>query len=379
VDQAAHPGFLQRLRHGRVMADDSSWPASGPSDASEYADVHAGIHLRGAARPPASHATGLGAAALPAPKPSTPAAGSMATPPLDLVVGCAPSRWTASQPKDVLIGSLKAAIRKIEGHASQQFSSADAVAHPPLDRRGWSLGCTAIDRLLPHGLESGALHEVKASPHISGASAGDWLASFGFALRLAVRRALVLQTNGPRNASPWLLWCCPHALSAEYGVPSAAGLAALGIDPGRFVIVETARAPDALVALEDGLRSSSLALAFGILDDIALTPARRLSLAAQASGTPCLLLTHPASEASAATATRWSVRREASAPHAFDDRASGQTRFSVSLERCRARPQSCQQRALSVEWCDETRTFSLASSMADRALGADQSRRRAKG
>lgn len=339
VDPVAHSSFSRRLRHRRAADSDATSPGLVLEHIPEQRDAHFGSRLRGALAAP-----------------------------------------SIRQPKDVLIGALKAAIQKIEGHVSLPNGSADAAAAAgPLDAHRWNLGCAALDRLLPQGLESGALHEVKASPHVSGASAADWITGFGFALRLAVRRALVLQASGPQNVPAWLLWCCPRGLSSEYGLPSAAGLAGLGLDPARFVIVETARASDALVALEDALRSSSLALAFGIFDDIALTPARRLSLAAQASGTPCLLLTHPASEASAATATRWLVRREGSAPHAFDGRAPGQPRFSVRLERCRARPQSCQQHALSVEWCDEARSFSLVSCVADRASGADQSRRRAEG
>ena len=57
------------------------------------------------------------------------------------------------------------------------------------------MGCAALDRLLPQGLESGALHEVNASLPVSGASAADWITGFGFALRLAVRRALVLPAD----------------------------------------------------------------------------------------------------------------------------------------------------------------------------------------
>ena len=251
----------------------------------------------------------------------------------------------------------------------------------------WRFGCPEIDCLLPEGLDPGGVHEVKSSPHAGGATAGAWMAGLGFALRLAVRRTLMAETNRAgtnragtnKDAAPWLLWCWTRALASEFGAPSALGLAHLGLDPSRLLIVEPARVSDALVVLEDGLKSSSLALVFGIFDDIALTPARRLSLAAAASRTPCLLITHPAAEPSAATSTRWRVQRRMSAPHDFDAQAPGRARFLVNLERCRAKPQNAQKHSSLLEWCDETRNFSLASGLADSAPDAgagDGSRRR---
>jgi protein ImuA len=273
--------------------------------------------------------------------------------------------------KEALIGSLQAAITKIEGHELCGGADCDRAAAL------WRLGCPAIDRLLPQGLDLGGVHEVKAAPHENGASAGDWMTGLGFALRLAVRRAMMARVH--TQDAPWLLWCWPRSLAAEFGAPSAWGLAQLGLDPSRLLIVETARAAEALAALEDGLKSSSLGLAFGIFDEIALTPARRLSLVAATTGTPCLLVTHPAAAPSGATATRWRVGRHMSAPHAYDARAPGNARFRAGLERCRSQPESTQTRSQLVEWCDETRTFSLASGLAHRAADAGISRRRAKG
>jgi protein ImuA len=143
------------------------------------------------------------------------------------------------------------------------------------------------------------------------------------------------------------------------------GFLRLGLDASRLIVVETARASEALNAIEEGLKAQSLAVVIGALDEADLTPARRLSIAAGETATPCLLVTHPASEPAAATATRWRVQRQPSAPHSFDPRAPGATRFSISLERCKARPESAAQPAVLVEWSDETRRFNLASVMAD--------------
>jgi protein ImuA len=148
----------------------------------------------------------------------------------------------------------------------------------------------------------------------------------------------------------------------------------LGLDPSRLIIVETMRASEALNAIEEGLRAQSLAAVIGVLDEAELTPARRLSLAAGETATPCLLITHPASEPAGATATRWRVKRDRSAPHPFDSRAPGAARFSVALERCKARPESVAQPPMLLEWSDETRRFDLASIVADlpaQTRGAD--------
>jgi protein ImuA len=326
------------------------------------------------------------AAALVASEISTSVTGSAAAPLVDPVTGCAfkgsgQPLSKAALPKQALIGALRAAITKIEGHAVYEAES----SRPQLAQTAWRLGCAQVDRLLPQGLDVGGVHEVKSVPQAVGASAGDWMTSLGFALRLAVRRASMmsetkakdaLKHDALKNNAPWLLWCWPRALASEFGAPSMLGLAHLGLDPSRLLIVETARAAEALVALEDGLKSSSLVLAFGIFDEIALTPARRLSLAAAASGTPCLLITHPVAEATAATSTRWRVQRQLSAPHAYDARAPGNTRFLVNLERCRSEPQSAGKRPLMLEWSHETRNFSLASGLANGAAGTGASRRR---
>ncbi|MEQ1714389.1 MAG: hypothetical protein ABL907_00155, partial [Hyphomicrobium sp.] len=182
------------------------------------------------------------------------------------------------------------------------------------------------------------------------------------ALRVAQARAA--------GRRPMLAWFWPRALAGELGRPSGQGLARLGLDPAGLLIVETAREVEAMLALEEGLKSGSLVLAIGVVKSVEINPARRLSLAAGAHKTPCLLLTHPASGAAASSATRWRIARAPSAPHPFDARAPGAMRFSVALERCRARPQSANLSPLLVEWCDETLRFGMAAELADDASGA---------
>jgi protein ImuA len=231
--------------------------------------------------------------------------------------------------------------------------------------RRWELGCTTADALLPKGLETNAIHEIKGTPSVAGgASAADWMAGIGFAARLAVCRVDSLSA-GRSPSRPWVLWCWPKTMACEFGSPSLAGFAHLGLDPARLILVETVRAGDALNAIEESLKGASLAVVVGVLDEVDLMPARRLSLAAGEMATPCLIVTHPASAPAGATATRWRIKRQPSAAHPFDPRAPGASRFEVALARCRARPQSAARPPFVLEWSDETHRFDLASVVAD--------------
>ena len=259
-----------------------------------------------------------------------------------------------------IIGTLRQAIERIERHVPRLASprwQAGAL-QPPL----WQLGCPLADQRLPEaGLAANAVHEVKGVASGSGAAA-DWMTALGFALRLGVRR--LEAEAGQRGAKPFVLWCWPKVMAAELGSPSAAGLAHLGLDPARLIMVETARAGEAALALEEGLKSGGVALVAGVLDEVGLTPARRLSLAAAAGRTPCLLVTHPQSGATGATATRWRIGREQSAAHPFDPRAPGARRFVFEIERCRAPRHGAGFAPLSVEWSDETHRFAVAAGLA---------------
>lgn len=272
--------------------------------------------------------------------------------------------------KAAVIAGLRSRILSLERHAPRRGPLAPSEPtsaegrHPGRPRR-WELGCSATDALLPKGLETNAVHEVKGVPSIAGgASAADWMASIGFAARLVARR--VDSFSATRSASrPWVLWCWPKTMASEFGSPSSAGFAHLGLDPARLIIVETARSGDALNAIEESLKGTSFAVVVGVLDDLDLMPARRLSLAAGEMVTPCLVVTHPASAPAGATATRWRIKRLSSAAHRFDPRAPGASRFEVALERCRARPESAAQPPFVLEWSDETHRFDLASVVAD--------------
>lgn len=258
------------------------------------------------------------------------------------------------------------------------FSS---VAHPfpqggeeaPRGRAIWTLGAAEIDgRLGSEGLAVGGVHEFKAGlgdalASVPGDFAADAAATFGFALHLM--RCRQAMHGGALRSAP-ILWCETERDAGEFGRLSARGLAGLGLDPAAFVLVETARQSETLWAIEEGLRSRAFLLIAGRVDRLSLTAARRLSLAAEAQQVACLLLTHPRAPPAAATETRWRVGRAASAPHPFDVRAPGLSRWQVRLERCRRAGGAMEGRAMTLEWSDETHRFRVAAGMEHRARAA---------
>lgn len=259
------------------------------------------------------------------------------------------------------LANLRARITTLE-----RSSSSLQPAEPHAEAAAWTLGITELDRNIGGALDAAALHEVKAAPKGKGVAAGDWAAALGFTMRLTVRRLKSLAAS--RDASTRVLWCWPSQFAHELGAPYGRGLAALGLDPSEWLFVETARLSDTLWAMEEGLRSQSLALVIGVVSEAELTPARRLSLVAAEHSTPCLLVTDPRLSPAGSTATRWRIGACSSAGHSYEPSAPGSLRYAVALERCRHRPLVHEPHPLLLEWSDETHRFRMAAAVADRAL-----------
>ncbi len=274
-----------------------------------------------------------------------------------------------------------------------------------LSASAWTLGGLDVQGALGElSLAPDALHEVKPAVAAGGyGTAAGWSAALAFALALAGRRqrasstaaadAETQQASAHQNwgqqsgvqhsgarACGTILWCVPRRMADETGRLYGPGLATFGLSATDLVIVETGRQTDVLWAMEEGLRSNGLALVVGLLSDVALTPARRLALAAQASATPCLILTDARAPPAAATTTRWRIGRHRSHSHAVDDAAPGAPRYAVQLERWRGSQRSTaawiEAVHLDLEWCHETLRFRLAPSLRDRAPAPDRSIRR---
>lgn len=276
----------------------------------------------------------------------------------------------ARRPNHALIEKLQAKIHDIERAGGILSAPRGTEAD---GRQPWTLGANAIDRQLgAGGLDVLGLHEIK--PSRGGRDAG---AALGFALRLLLRLRASLAHS--REARRRILWCTTDRSAHELGRPHAPGLAGLGLEPAHLMVVEARRASEALWAIEEGLKSQSLLLVLGVLDDIPDVAARRLSLAAEAGRTPALLLTHPHRAPAIATASRWRISAQPGAPHPFDDRAPGSTRLALALERCRNRPLEILSRSHVVEWSDATHRFRVVAELADRAAPPSSPARRATG
>ena len=256
---------------------------------------------------------------------------------------------------------------------------------------GWTFGAPEIDGWLPERrLDAASLNEIKPEAY------GDGPAALTFALLLAARHLGVGSTNHTDRLgragrvvgtpTPYLparslqtpglptqgliVWCWPARTAREAGGLYGPGLAALGIDPAQVLLVEGATIADTLWAMEESLGSGAAAIVVGCLDAVALTPARRLALAAQAHRTPGLLVTAARSAVTPATFARWRIAGCPSAPHPFDSAAPGAPRFVMTLERCRGTAADVAPLSRTVEWTHEAYRFSVVAGVADRALEA---------
>jgi len=222
------------------------------------------------------------------------------------------------------------------------------------------LGLPAIDALLPDGgLLTGALHEIEAGPAPSGRVAAHDGAALGFAAFLMSRF---------RHGT--LLWCRQPTYQSMGGVfdapPYAPALSAW-FDPARLLMVTARREEDLFWAMEEGLRCPGIAAVLGETRAADPTAGRRLSLAAEKSGVPALLLRPQPAPAQSVCATRWRV---ASAP----SRELG-ARWRVELRRNRfGTPSATEIPSWLVEWSDETHSLSLVPQAFDGSAGTDLER-----
>ncbi len=219
-------------------------------------------------------------------------------------------------------------------------------------------GLNAIDRHLPQGgLAGGALHEI-----VPEASATP--AAFGFVVALLTRLASpTLQGERIR-----ILFILPAYRFRDYGRPHGHGLRALGLDPTRLILVETAHRKETLWAMEEALRSRAPAAVAGVIDKLDLRTSQRLHLAATDCGLPLFLLRPTDSLESSAAATRWRVGTAPAARDRFG--LIMRSRWRLTLERCR----NGRAGEWMVEYDHVAHRFSLAAALADpaRSRGAGE-------
>ncbi len=146
------------------------------------------------------------------------------------------------------------------------------------------------------------------------------------------------------------------------------GLNALGLDPARLILVETAHRKETLWAMEEAVRSAAPGAVAGVIDTLDLKSSQRLHLAATDAGVLLFLLRAASTLESSAAATRWRIGTAQAARDRFG--LVTQPRWHLQLERCRnGRPGQWV-----VEYDHVAHRFSLAAALADfsRARGAGE-------
>ncbi len=247
---------------------------------------------------------------------------------------------------------LRERVRRLErAHSAQRAGQA---ARP--------LGLPAIDGVLPEGgLLTGALHEIEAGPAPSGRVAAHDGAALGFA-------AFLIGRFGQNTSAGTLLWCRQPA--GVFDAPPYAPALSAWFDPARLLMVTARREEDMFWAMEEGLRCPGIAAVLGETRAADPTAGRRLSLAAEKSGVPALLLRPQPAPPQSVCVTRWRV---ASAPsHSTPGLADiGPPRWRIELRRNRfGAPSVAEIPSWLVEWNDETHSLAVVPQARHGSAGA---------
>jgi protein ImuA len=235
-------------------------------------------------------------------------------------------------------------------------------AHAP-DVRRVGFGEASFDARLGGGLAEAALHEFYP------AGEADEAAMTGVALLLALR-----------SARPGPLFWLREDRSRRGARPYGLGLAALGHDPARFLLVQ---APDTVALLRAAAEVVGCAAVAALIIEpagksraIDLTATRRLALAAARSGVMTLML-RSGTPAPSAAQSRWQVATAASQPLAGN--APGHHAFDIRLLRHRSGLAEVSAR---LEWNSDRRCFAATSATAlpggVPAFAGDRSRQTAR-
>lgn len=184
-----------------------------------------------------------------------------------------------------------------------------------------ALGHREADTALKGGLARAAIHEVFCEGR-------QGAAATGFVMGLA----------GRVSAQRPLLWVRQDFSELEAGALSMSGLAELGLDPRRVVMVRAADVESALRSSADALACDALGAVvlelWGDVRQFDLVVSRKLTLAAQSSGVTGLMLRMAAQPLPSTAETRWMLRAAHSPPDSAWS-AWGAPRFDAELLRNR--------------------------------------------
>ena len=174
------------------------------------------------------------------------------------------------------IDELRHEIKRLE---RLNFSKSRDIKHP------FTTGIMEIDKFLPSGgLTRGALHEFF----------GSSATTAGFVA------ALLSHTTLAENGA--VMWC--RSGSELY----APGLASLGLEPERLLLVRSSNTKKLLWAMEEGLRSGLPIAVIGEIDRASSISLRRLQLAAETGGIAAFLIQCNKTAVSSPAATCWRIK-----------------------------------------------------------------------
>jgi protein ImuA len=188
----------------------------------------------------------------------------------------------------------------------------------------------------------------------AGAMAADWPQTAAFAIERA---------RGEDDPRP-LLFVATDDWMRERGRLSPRGLLRQGIEPRRLIQAQAKKDLDALWALEEGLKSGTVAGAIGAIRTASFVATRRLDFAAHSGRAVAILLRAEAQDDLSVARLRWRVSAEPSALAPFDSAAPGPMRLTAALTRRRDGPLG----AWTMEQDDETHRLRLAAGLADHGL-----------
>ncbi|MFC7292803.1 ImuA family protein [Hirschia litorea] len=200
------------------------------------------------------------------------------------------------------------------------------------------------EAIFPFGLGQKGLHECVEKKH------GDMSALTGF----------VLANIKPKNA---ILWVRQHKFMQEHGVIFPSGFELFSRDKTHKLHVTVSKSMDALWAIEEGIKSRTLDIVIGELEDADFTATRRLKLASARYGTPVVLLMPYTRGGISACDARWRINAQPSALNSYDAKALGAPRWRAVLERCRSAPRQSGE-VFELEYDDEALSLRVLPCMA---------------
>ena len=279
----------------------------------------------------------------------------------------------------MILNDLKDRIERIEGR-TKRFIAADAPQPDP-----WTTGLSGLDNALPqNALPYDACHDftplvrtdvpqvagfifalLQRLPGMTGGGGnggGDGSGENGDAPRRLVARHLAARRRRRRRRP--IVWCQTAFNAREYGRVYAPGLLGSALSPEDFIFINVPKERDLALVLEECVRVPHIAAVVGEGPAPDFTASRRLTLAAQESHVPCLILNTGGEIRASAAATRWRIAPIAGPPDPLDPAGPGLAAWSITLARARggnAALNPTLASPLKAAWNHETHTFHLVS------------------